>query len=190
MTDTLPGTAPGRVAKGSHLRVVPLSGDLNSPAMASPRIKAETPAQVVDQSSLQHLLGYQVALADIPTKAAFYKYIGEPLKLRHVEFTILMLVRANPAITQKQLAQTLGVSAPNITILLDRMVEKAWIERVRSTTDRRVQHIHLTPSGARLAEQSYELSLSCEREMLRHLTPGERALLLELLHKVAGHRRV
>ena len=131
-----------------------------------------------------------MALADVPAKAAFYKYIGEPLRLRHVEFTILMLVKANPAITQKQLAQTLVVSAPSITILLDRLVEKGWIARVRSDTDRRVQHIHLTTEGASLAQQSHQLSLSCEQEMLRHLSVGERNMLLQLLDKVARQRRV
>lgn len=150
----------------------------------------EAVSKAVDQSALQHLLGYHMAQADIPAKAAFYKYIGEPLKLRHVEFTILMLVKSNPAIKQKQLSQTLAVSAPNITILIDRLVDKGWIERLRSNADRRVQHIHLTAEGQAIADQSHALSLSCEREMLRHLTAGERAMLLELLDKVASHRRV
>ena len=131
-----------------------------------------------------------MAQADIPAKAAFYKYIGEPLNLRHVEFTILMLVKRNAGVTQKQLSQTLAVSAANITLLLDRLVDKGWIERVRSEDDRRAQHIHLTPVGAALAEQSHRVSLSCEREMLKHLSDGERIMLLELLDKVARHRRV
>ncbi|WP_326544055.1 MarR family winged helix-turn-helix transcriptional regulator [Pseudorhodoferax sp.] len=151
--------------------------------------KVDVPT-VVDQSCLQHLLGYHMAKADVPAKAAYYKYIGDPLTLRHVEFTILMLVKSNPAVTQKQLAQTLAVSAANITILLDRVVEKGWIERVRSDSDRRMQHIHLTTAGEKLAEQAYQLSLTCEREMLKHLTVGERTMLLELLDKVARHRRV
>lgn len=131
-----------------------------------------------------------MAQADIPAKAAFYKYIGEPLKLRHVEFTILMLVKRNAGVTQKQLSQTLAVSAANITLLLDRLVDKGWIERMRSEDDRRVQHIHLTAVGAQLAEESHQLSLVCERELLKHLSDGERTMLLELLDKVARHRRV
>lgn len=158
--------------------------------MTSRTHPSETPPPTVDQSSLQHLLGYHMAKADIPAKAAFYKYVGEPLKLRHVEFTILMLVKSNPAVTQKQLSQTLAVSAPNITILLDRLVDRGWIERVRSEFDRRVQHIHLTAEGARFAEQSHRASLTCEKEMLKNLTPGEQLMLLELLDKVARHRKV
>lgn len=185
--------APDEVATGPWLpgQVAPsFWGALHCDAVALRSDKSDLTTQSVDQSALQHLLGYHMAQADIPAKAAFYKYIGEPLKLRHVEFTILMLVKANPAVTQKQLSQTLAVTAANITILLDRLVEKGWIERVRSDADRRVQHIYLTAEGAALAEHSHQLSLSCEFEMLKHLTEGERIMLLELLDKVARHRRI
>lgn len=158
--------------------------------MSNNKPDSDAPASRVDQSALRHLLGYRIAQAYIPAKAAFYKYVGEPLTLRHVEFTILMLLRSNHGITQKQLAQTLAVSAPAITMLLDRLVDKGWIERVRSETDRRVQHIHLTAKGAKLAERSYQASCTAEAEMLKYLTEGERAMLFELLDKVAQHRRV
>jgi DNA-binding MarR family transcriptional regulator len=144
----------------------------------------------IDQACLAHLLGYQLSLADIPAKRVFFRAIGEPLALRPVEFTILILAAFNPGATQKQLAQALALSAPNMTILLDRLAERGLLERVRSATDRRVQNIHLTPAGRKLARRAHETSLTMEQELLRHLSDGERVLLLELLHKVSRHRRV
>jgi len=144
----------------------------------------------LDQSGLQHLLGYQIAQADIPAKAAFFKYIGHPLGLRPVEFTILVLVASNPGVTQKRIGQALALSAPNLTLLLDRMEARGWIERVRSETDRRAQNLHLTPAGRALGAEAYEVSLTMEQELLRHLSEGERVMLRELLVKVARHRRV
>jgi DNA-binding MarR family transcriptional regulator len=149
----------------------------------------EPAVQGVDQSCLAHLLGYQLVQADIPLKRVFLKHIGEPLGLRPVEFTILVLVAHNPGVTGKQLAQALAVTAPNITILLDKMSEKGLLERVRSQTDRRAQNIHLTPAGAKLAKRAHGVSKVMEQDVLRHLSGGERALLLELLQKVARHRR-
>ena len=67
--------------------------------------KAPPPAHGVDQSCLAHLVGYQMARADIPFKRTFSKHIGEPLGLRPVEFTILVLVAHNPGATD--LAQLL-----------------------------------------------------------------------------------
>jgi DNA-binding MarR family transcriptional regulator len=159
--------------------------DAASPPRADP-----APAHGIDQACLAHLLGYQLSLADIPAKRVFFRHIGEPLGLRPVEFTILILAAFNPSATQKQLAQALALSAPNTTILLDRLAERGLIERVRSTADRRAQHIHLTPAGRKLARAAHEVSRTMEQDLLRHLSDGERALLLELLHKVGRHRRV
>ena len=144
----------------------------------------------VDQSCLAHLLGYQMVQADIPLKRTFFKHIGEPLGLRPVEFTILVLLAHNPGATGKQLSQALAVTAPNITILLDKMSEKGLVERVRSETDRRAQNVHLTTAGQRLAKRALAVSKTMEQDVLRHLSEGERVMLLELLQKVARHRRV
>jgi DNA-binding MarR family transcriptional regulator len=154
------------------------------------RDKSDNPAPGVDQSCLGHLLGYCLAQADIPARRAFFQHIGEPLGLRPVEFTILVLVAFNPGITGKQLSQALSVTAPNITLLLDRLGKRGLVERVRSEIDRRAQNIHLTAEGEKLARRAHANSRTIEQEMLRHLSEGERAMLLELLKKVAqGQRR-
>lgn len=145
-------------------------------------------SQALDQSCLQHVLGYQLARADVPTKKVFFKHLGQPLGLRPVEFTILMLIAHNDQVTQKQLSQTLAVSAPNITALLDRLAERGLVTRVRSETDRRLQHIHLTDEGRRLAHRAHAVSLTMEHDLMRHLSDAEQAILMELLQKVARVR--
>lgn len=155
-----------------------------------PPTTTEISSHGLDHGGLSHLVGYQVVQADIPLKKVFLEHIGEPLGLRPVEFTILVLLAANPGATGKQLAQALAVTAPHITILLDRMSEKGWLERVRSEKDRRAQNVHLTPAGEKLARRAQQASKTMENDVLRHLSAGERAMLLELLQKVARHRRV
>jgi energy-coupling factor transporter ATP-binding protein EcfA2 len=92
------------------------------------------------------LVGYAATRASVELKKTFQKHLG-PLDLRAVEFSILVLVAANPGANQRQLGQSLEVSAPNMAITLDKMVERGWVERVRSTEDRRAQEIHLTAAG-------------------------------------------
>ena len=164
--------------------------DYTRSAMSTTATKNDTTAHGLDQSSLRHVLGYQLAQADVPTKKIFFKHIGLPLQLRPVEFTILMLIAHNEDVTQKQLSQALAVSAPNITTLLDRLEERELLNRVRSETDRRSQLIRLTRKGSTLARKAYDVSLTMEHDLLRHLTEAERAILVELLQKVARHRRV
>jgi DNA-binding MarR family transcriptional regulator len=57
---------------------------------------------------------------------------------------------------------------------------------VRSTADRRAVHIHLTRAGAELVQRAERIASTMEHHALRVLSPAERALLIELLMKVAG----
>ena len=113
----------------------------------------------------------------------FAKQLG-PLQLKASEFSLLVLVASNPKVNQKQLGQALDISPPNMAVTLDRMAERGWIERVRSTRDRRAQQIHLTPSGRELAARTREIAATMEEPALAALSRAERALLIELLRKI------
>jgi DNA-binding MarR family transcriptional regulator len=139
----------------------------------------------LDQSCMGHLIGYHITQANVASRKAFNRHIGEPWKLSPVEFTILMLVAHNRDATQKELSQALAVSAPNVTALVDRMNERDLLKRVRNENDRRSQRLRLTRKGAALVRDVREVSLTMERDLIRHLSEAERAMLIELLQKVA-----
>jgi DNA-binding MarR family transcriptional regulator len=141
-------------------------------------------ADTLDQSRLTHLVGYAASRASITMRRVFAQNF-EPLDLKVVEFSILVLVAANPHVNQKQLGEALDISAPNMAVTLDRLVERGWVERVRSTKDRRAMHIHLTASGLDLVARAEKIAATMEAPALRALSPAERALLIELLMKVA-----
>lgn len=156
-------------------------------AAASSR-NTRAPADALDHSALGHLLGYAMARADVHVRPAFQACIGESLQLRPVEFSLLVLLLTNEDVTQTRLTQALAMSAPNLTTLVDRLVERGLVERVRSEQDRRAQLVRLTEAGRQLAQQARELSLTMEDEVLRGLSAAERAILLELLHRVGRTR--
>ena len=139
----------------------------------------------LDASRLSHLVGYAASRAAITMRKVFAKHM-EPLDLKIVEFSILMLVAQNPQVNQKQLGQALDISAPNMAVTLDRMVERGWVERIRSEKDRRAQHIHLTAEGTQLVQRAERIAATMEAPSLVMLSAAERALLIELLHKVAS----
>ena len=139
----------------------------------------------LDTSRLDHLVGYAASRAAIRLKATFAQHMA-PLDLKIVEFSILMLVAQNPRVNQKQLGHALGISPPNMAVTLDRMVERGWVERVRSMKDRRAQNINLTAAGAQLVQRAEKIAATMEAPSLAMLSAAERALLIELLHKVAS----
>jgi len=139
----------------------------------------------LDESRLTYLVGYASSRAAITMRKVFARHFA-PLELKIVEFSILMLVAANAEVNQKQIGAALDISAPNLAVTLDRMVERGWVERVRGTRDRRSMHIHLTAAGRELVQRAEKIAATMEAPALRMLSAAERALLIELLMKVAG----
>ncbi len=142
----------------------------------------------LDLGALRDVLGFHVTLANITTVALFERHIGQPFSLRKAEFSLLMLLLANGDTAAKQLARTLRLSAPNLTMLIDRMQDKHWLRRERNPADRRSQLIVLTPDGQALARRAQAAAKTMEASLQRRLSRAERAMLIELLAKLAGHR--
>jgi len=137
----------------------------------------------IDHSALQHLLGYALAQARVATNKAFFDAVGGPLQLRPVEFSLLMLLRDNEGVTQRELGAALNLNAPNLTTLLTRLQERGLVSRERSDSDRRAQLIRLTPDGLELAARARTVAATMEAAIRKRYTAGEWALLLELLHR-------
>ena len=161
---------------------------MNKPQLADEMLEPKAGPTTLDQSRLTHLVGYAATRASVELKKAFSKHLG-PLQLKAVEFSILVLVSSNEQVNQKQLGQALDVSPPNLAVTLDRMVERGWVERVRSTEDRRSQIVELTAAGQQMVQRAEKIAATMENEPLQVLSPAERLLLLELLLKVSRGRR-
>jgi DNA-binding MarR family transcriptional regulator len=147
----------------------------------------QTPAGQLEEARLQQVLGYQLAQASIVTGELFTRHAGKPFALRPVEFTVLTLIAENPGGSLARLARALAVTAPNISVMVDRLEARGLIQRTQSEADRRTQVLHTTAKGADLVRKATEAIVAAEKTSLG-LTPGEQAMLLELLHKVACAR--
>ena len=155
------------------------------PTIAGDRTAADA---ALDLGALREVLGFHVTLANITTVALFERHVGQPFSLRKAEFSLLMLLLANGPTAAKRLARTLRLSAPNLTMLIDRMQDKHWLRRERNPADRRSQLIVLTTEGQALARGAQAASKTMEASLQRRLSRAERAMLIELLAKLAGHR--
>ncbi|WP_418318138.1 MarR family winged helix-turn-helix transcriptional regulator [Piscinibacter sakaiensis] len=135
---------------------------------------------------LGDLLGFHLARATLTTTALFERHIGKPFGLSKVEFSMLMLLLANGPLNPKRLAHALALTPPKMTMLLDRMQARELLRRERSEIDRRSQNVVLTAEGERIARGSAAAAPASEAALNGRLSRAERAMLLELLDKVAG----
>lgn len=150
--------------------------------------KELTPAGRLAVERLHDVIGYQIAQASIVTLSVFQRAAGDALELRPVEYTMLVLVHENPGSTAARLARALAVSAPNITMWLDKLQRRGLMRREASETDRRSQHLYLTEKGRKVAEEATHRVIEAEHHAFAHLSSGERAILVELLRKLALKR--
>lgn len=148
-----------------------------------------TPLAMLAEAGVHAIVGYQLAQAAIVTDQVFDARVGREGGLRKVEFTILALVQGNPDATARQLARALAVTPPNIAIWLDKLESRGLVARTRSESDARMQHIRITRAGATLVDRSVQLLLEGEQTALATLSAAERAILIELLHKIAMSRK-
>ena len=135
---------------------------------------------------LDHLLGYLLALAQLPTAAAFRRHVGQAFDLRPVEFTLLMLLHSSHSASPTQIRHALRLPAPHVTTLVDRLAERGLLQRGRDPHDGRAVRISLTVDGAALAARLQPVAARMEDEVQAALTPTERTTLRRLLTKLAG----
>ncbi|MDB5869864.1 MAG: MarR family transcriptional regulator [Polaromonas sp.] len=137
----------------------------------------------LDQAWLLSNLGYLCTRVAAQARGRFSTCWNE---LSPVEFSIAAVLASNAEVNQKQLCLALDMSAPSLTLTLDRLVARRLVRRVRSTRDRRETFVHLTSAGSTLYEQGLRAAMATNQEAEAVLTDIERLLLVNLLRKVAG----
>jgi len=141
--------------------------------------------QALSLGCLSNLLGYHIAQAAVTTVDLYERHVGQPFGLRKVEYSLLMLILANGPLAPKRLAQALALSAPNMSMLLDRLQARGLLRRERSQIDRRSQNVVLTVEGGQVARDSAAAAAPMEQALYVRLSPAEHGMLIELLRKVA-----
>jgi MarR family transcriptional repressor of emrRAB len=97
----------------------------------------------------------------------------------------LVILYANPGpINPSRLNYGMISSRTNITRLIDEWVNKGWVQKEACTHDRRKVYVSLTESGRQLIKRALPAQWARIKSIWGVLTPGEAALLEELLHRV------
>lgn len=138
----------------------------------------------LDDSGLAHLIGYAVVRADLVLLSAFKKSIGQTMNLRPVEFTLLTLLADNGLVPQKVLAAKLSIAAPNLTVIVNRLIARDLISTSRNELDGRSVLVGLSTAGKRLQAKAWQASKTMESEVLSALSPAEQKTLQSLLWRV------
>ena len=111
-----------------------------------------------------------------------------PLELGPPHAGILRAIGVSEGMSQKALAQLLGIVPSRLVELLDELGARGLVERRDDEEDRRVYALHLTRKGVQTLEAIGRVAEEHQQALLAALTPEERATLASLLQRVADQQ--
>jgi MarR family transcriptional regulator for hemolysin len=135
------------------------------------------------------LLGRQLAWAAKATRAEFDARLGE-VEGSLTAFVVLRLADEAPgglALSQRQLAERMGIEGPTLVRHLDRLEKEGLIERRRDTRDRRVTRITVTPAGSRRLGALRKVAEAMDAEILTLLGQETYDVLARALDRLQAH---
>ena len=97
--------------------------------------------------------------------------------------TIMQINTVGPCKISK-VASRMGVSAPTMTGLIDRLQRMGYVERFRDKKDRRIIFVKVTRNGSKLVQQLKETIQRRWEVILGYLTVGERTTYANILRKI------
>ena len=152
-------------------------------------IRSRAPAPIpyvagVDYDVPDELIGYSLRRAQV---AMFMAFDGATrgVDITPPRFTALVIVGANPGISQTTLGQALGIARSGAMMLTDWMEERGLAGRRRLPGDGRAWGVHLTARGEKVLSSMKRRVSAEDRRRAGVLDARERRELLRLLNKLA-----
>ncbi|WP_338562777.1 MarR family transcriptional regulator [Erwinia sp. E_sp_B04_7] len=87
-------------------------------------------------------------------------------------------------ISQKQLAQALGLEDASVVPLIDRLVKQQLVQRIQPEEDRRKRLLHVTAQGNSLYQTLKVEADSLRNELLADINPEELAITQRVLQRL------
>ena len=130
---------------------------------------------------LEDFPGYSLRRASAASMAKLARRFAA-MDLRPTEASVLMVIGANPKITQSEIGRMLDIASANMAPLVSRLAERGLVDR--QPVDGRSHGLALSRSGAALTAKVKTAAADHERELLRKIPPAQRKMFLTVLRNL------
>jgi DNA-binding MarR family transcriptional regulator len=152
--------------------------------VTKPAVKAAPPApSEISRPVLPDNIGFQIRIAQIRIFREFYRMF-ENSGVSPGMHTVLSIIRDNPGIRQRSLAEILMVREPNMTRMIQRLHGSDLISREVDSSDRRAFHLYLAAKGQEMMASVAERIDALEELLLSPLKDQERVALRDYLNRL------
>jgi DNA-binding MarR family transcriptional regulator len=107
--------------------------------------------------------------------------------LTPVQFAALDAIHTQPGTDQARVAEMIAYDRATIGGVIERLVQKGWVDRAVSERDRRARVLALTPEGRRILGALVPVVRGLQDDILQNLSDEERAGFLRLARQALGY---
>jgi DNA-binding MarR family transcriptional regulator len=145
--------------------------------------KNKVAAQDLKFDLLPGLIGYQLRLTQLAIFGDFAAELKD-LDISPGRFGVLVLISANPGMTQSLLAAATQLDRSTMVAVIDQLEARKLVERRASPTDRRSNALVLTADGEKLLRQLKRRVKLHEARIAKTMTAAESDKLVEVLARI------
>jgi DNA-binding MarR family transcriptional regulator len=138
---------------------------------------------VVDLGVLGDHLGYFIRRLQIWVFQDFIRALA-PIDIRPAQYSVLVVIAANPGLSQSDLAATLAIERARLVRLLDKLEKRGLTRRLNSRTDRRTHALQLTNRGHNVLRRAKALAAAHEARLTAALGDEQRRLMIGALKRL------
>jgi DNA-binding MarR family transcriptional regulator len=156
--------------------------------MRTPKSTEASPSRAAPE--VDYPLAFSIGSAVRATHRLFAQDLQERLAPYDIPVGMWYFFRAlweEDGLTQRQLSQRVGSMEPTTVEQLKNMERRGYIDRRRSSDDRRKIHVHLTERGLALKNQLLPFAMDVNRVALDGLSEGEIGFLRLVLDRIRAN---
>ena len=148
---------------------------------AAPR-KPAAARRATELGDLNDRLGYFVRRVQVWIFQDFIRRLSR-IDISPAQFSVLVVVGANPGLSQAELGLTLGIERARLVRLLHGLEQRSLTQRLPSSTDGRRHALQLTGQGQKLLTRAKALANEHEAVLKDRFGAERYRLLLETLRE-------
>jgi len=98
--------------------------------------------------------------------------------------TLIHLSQGGNKLTQKEIAERMGIEGPTLAGLLDRLQEDGWVERGGSPNDRRCKMVHLQRRSKAVLEKIFNTAHELRHELIDNVSRDDLQTCIRVLDQI------
>ena len=132
----------------------------------------------------ENSIGYIVYSASKAFQKAFDLELRNKIGITLTQSKVIFALYMFSGLTQRELADKIGVETPSLVPIIDKMEEDGYLKRKLDSKDRRLKRIYTTPKTDALWESMIECGLQIRKVSLNQVSENEAKSTLETLKKI------